>query len=570
MINKKFLLVLTLLCFNLSARETIRSFDEAITIHKNGWIDVEEKITVNAEGDSIRRGIVREIPLRHRIFGIFNYLPKFELKKVSHNDQPTSYHVDDFYNGKHVYIGSKHRLLQAGAHTYTINYSTKKHIGFFKDYDELYWNVTGNQWRFPIENVRAVLHLPDGIDAKDIKATAYVGRSGSREDSYTASIDGNVITFVSKRPLMPGEAFTIVAGWPKGVLLEPTMDERVIDFFQDNGYLLIILLGLLALIILFIVHYFSNKVRTGTIIPLFEPPKEFTPSMCRYLLKYRWDATCFASEVVALAVKGLLKINMKEDYKGALSFKTNKEYTLVKTGKDPQGEFDSELYYKIFVRTDKLELASKNHSKILSALDGLYSLLVDRINKYFDRQSFYLFIGAGISLVTGILALFLGAHSIELYVIGIVFIVALVIFYFSIRGYTQEGQDLVDQIKGFQLFLRTAETERLKLMAPVNSSPLEPYERFLPYAIALDAEEAWTKAFAPIFKQFEADRNRSYNPVWFYGGSYDHSFSSGSFSTSLSSFVSTLKTTSSPTLSSGFGSGGGAGSGGGGGGGGGW
>ena len=38
-----------------------------------------------------------------------------------------------------------------GQHRYEITYRTTRQIGFFAEYDELYWNVTGNGWTFPIE-----------------------------------------------------------------------------------------------------------------------------------------------------------------------------------------------------------------------------------------------------------------------------------------------------------------------------------------------------------------------------------------------------------------------------------
>ncbi|OGB97283.1 hypothetical protein A3F06_00970 [candidate division TM6 bacterium RIFCSPHIGHO2_12_FULL_36_22] len=563
MINKKFLLVLVLLFSNLFAQEKIRLFDVIITIHKNGWMDVEEKITVNAKGIAIRRGIVREIPLRYRILGIFNYLPKFTLNKILHNDQPAAYHVETVYNGKHIFIGSKHAFIRPGTHTYTIDYSTNKNIGFFKDHDELYWNITGNQWRFPIEKIQTKVHLPEGVNFNDIQAIAYVGRFGSRAADYVKSIHNNIITFSSTRPLMPGEAFTIVVGWPKGIVFEPTKNQRIIDFFGDNGYLFIIFFGLLSLIILCFIQYFSNKVRPGIIIPRFKPPTDFTPSMCRYLLKRNCDSTCFAAEVVKLAVQGFLKINLDKKFIG---FKL--QYSLVMNGdKIPQEVLEKQIYSKLFVRAGQLELSNKNHKIIKSALDVVKNFVSNKLDQYFDAQWNYLLIGVGIGFATCLLASFFGAHSIEFGIVGVVFIGALIAFYFAIRGYTQEGQEIVDQIKGFQLFLRTAETERLKLMAPADKSP-ELYERFLPYAIALDAEREWTRSFAPIFKQFEVE-GHPYRPVWFYGGRFE-SFSADTFSSSFSSFVSTLKTSSSPTRSSGFGSGGGAGRGGGGGGGGGW
>jgi len=567
MVYKKLIALVVLLgaTYSLVASEKIISFEETIHIQPDGWMDVEERITVNAEGAAIKRGIVREIPLRYRVFGVLNHLPKFELKRVLLDNIPTQFHVEEVYNGKHLFMGSKHYRVKPGVHTYSISYRTNKHIGFFANHDELYWNVTGHQWRFPIEKVKATVYLPSGVSQGQIRTEAYVGKFGSKDKNFTVSIANNVVTFESKKPLYPNEAFTVVVGWPKGFVHAPTWAERGAGLFEDNLYLLILLLGLLAFLILIVRTLWSSKrVHAGTIIPLFEPPKGFTPSMGRYLIKRKLDSTGFASELVQLAVRGCLKIDSQKKFTGLSAI-----YALIKGSEKKIGnKMEESLFNKLFAKTGKLELSQKNHSTIKSGMDTVRYFDSERLDKYLDSNVSSIAFGFVIGAVTLLLAAFSGAHIVELGVIGAVFIFALILFYFSVRGYTPEGQELVDEVRGFQLFLRTVETERLKMMAPVDKSP-ELYEKFLPYAIALDAEKNWTQAFAPIFKQFEIS-GRPYQPVWYYGGGFDGSFNASSFSTSFSSFVSTLHTSSSPTSSSGFGGGGSAGGGGGGGGGGGW
>ena len=41
--------------------------------------------------------------------------------------------------------------VDVGEHSYVIRYRTTRQIGRFKDFDELYWNATGNGWIFPID-----------------------------------------------------------------------------------------------------------------------------------------------------------------------------------------------------------------------------------------------------------------------------------------------------------------------------------------------------------------------------------------------------------------------------------
>ena len=140
------------------------------------------------------------------------------------------------------------------------------------------------------------------------------------------------------------------------------------------------------------------------------------------------------------------------------------------------------------------------------------------------------------------------------------------------RWYTPEGRAIVDHIEGFKMYLETAESERMKIIGTPPDRTPELYETFLPYAMALDVEKAWTKQFEPVFEAYERMHHTPYYPLWFIGTDLS-GFSSGGFASSFVSSIgsSTISSSSfAPGSSSGFGSGGSSGGGGGGGGGGGW
>ena len=62
-------------------------------------------------------------------------------------------------NGVRTYFGSADRMLPAGEHTYVFNYRADRMLGYFAEHDELYWNVTGNDWAFPIDAAGATVRL---------------------------------------------------------------------------------------------------------------------------------------------------------------------------------------------------------------------------------------------------------------------------------------------------------------------------------------------------------------------------------------------------------------------------
>ena len=64
-----------------------------------------------------------------------------------------------------------------GQHTYEIEYRIRGGLNHFEDHDELNYNVTGDQWDVPIDQVRATVTLPSGtVD----RTTCFAGPRGSQ------------------------------------------------------------------------------------------------------------------------------------------------------------------------------------------------------------------------------------------------------------------------------------------------------------------------------------------------------------------------------------------------------
>lgn len=148
-------------------------------------------------------------------------------------------------------------------------------------------------------------------------------------------------------------------------------------------------------------------------------------------------------------------------------------------------------------------------------------------------------------------------------------ILSLALFgFYLLKAPSREGQQIRDQIAGFREYLGVAEEDRLNFMHPPKKTP-ELFEKFLPYAIALDVENEWGKKFAGVLAAAAAAGTAGY--AW-YHGKRDWSRDPAGFSSHLGSAVASAISSAStaPGSSSGSGGGGSSGGGGGGGGGGGW
>jgi hypothetical protein len=612
--------------------ERITNFQSDIEVHQDGKITVTEKITVICRGEQIKRGIFRDFPTTYRDRWGNTVHVGFQPLSVERDDSPDSYHLEEIDKGQRLYIGQKDVFLRPGTYTYTITYESSGQIGFFKDFDELYWNATGNRWSFVVERAEAAVELPAG--AKVLDTAAYTGWVGDKGQDFTAALnERGRVAFRTTRPLMPGEGLTIAVAWPKGVVNEPSRLERGRAIWRQNRVVAHGAIGLLALAGYYIVVWFlvGKDPARGTIIPLFSPPKWLSPAAVRCLMRMgSFDHKTLAAAVVGMAVKGYLTISESQGH----------TFTLTKTGADGASLTAGEIKVakEFFGAARTVNLTRTNHKSIQKAQKELWKqLLKDLRNKYFVLNSGHfavgvvmtfltlaaviadardvgtaLFMGLWLSIWTagcfglasnafrawkgalsgGGIGQTAGAAALSLFALpffaGEVFglwafaaavspfaaaiLVVIVsinaLFYHLLKAPTFAGRRLMDEIEGFKLYLSVAEQERLNLLNPPEKTP-ELFEKYLPFALALDVENEWSEQFATVLASVQ--RDGGYHPAWYTGRSWS-SVGNTHFATSLgSTFASAISAAATaPGSSSGSHGGGSSGGGGGGGGGGGW
>lgn len=161
---KKLLSCLVLLLFALPALadERILSYQSDIEVFADGSMQVSEAITVRAEGNQIKRGIYRDFPTDYTDRFGNHYRVDFEVLRVLRDGVAEAFHTQPGTRGVRVYMGRKDVYLEPGEYRYVITYRTNRQLGFFESHDELYWNVTGNDWSFPIDDIRATVVLQIG------------------------------------------------------------------------------------------------------------------------------------------------------------------------------------------------------------------------------------------------------------------------------------------------------------------------------------------------------------------------------------------------------------------------
>jgi uncharacterized membrane protein YgcG len=378
------------------AEERILDYYSDIKVFADGSMQVTETIRVRAEKVEIKRGIYRDFPTDYRDRLGNRYRVGFEVVEVRRDGLAEDWHTQSIANGVRVYVGNKNVYLESGDYDYTLTYRTNRQLGFFADHDELYWNVTGNFWSFPIDKVRARVVLPEGIPIEQLLPEAYTGPLGAKGQDYSASVDyDGSVQFATTRSFGKGEGLTIVVAWPKGFVHEPTNREEVNYLLRDNLSWVILLIGLAVLLCYYLLAWVmvGRDPEAGVVITRYEPPPGMTPATARFVERMDYDHKTFAAAIVNLAVKGLVEIN-----------EADKTYTLKRTGKVAENLAPGEkallkhLFYDL--QGGSISLKQKNHATIRKALKAHEAALRRNNEKlYFMRNRAWLVPGIFLSIL---------------------------------------------------------------------------------------------------------------------------------------------------------------------------
>jgi uncharacterized membrane protein YgcG len=610
------------------AVERILQFISDVKVEKNGDLLVTETLRVNAEGREIRRGILRDFPTTYTARDGRRVRVGFTVLSVTRDGQPENFSNEALSNGVRTRIGSAERLVSTGQHTYVITYRTTRQVGFAKDFDELYWNATGTGWTFPIDVAEARITLPEKVDF--IQSAFYTGPQGAKgQDAQVIDKRPGFIAFRTTRPLPDHQGLTVAAAWPKGIIAPPSSGQLAGYWLEDNLPIVAGGLGILGLLAYYAFAWFrvGRDPQTGTIIPLFTPPKDMSAPAVRYIYEMGFDNRTFSAGILQLAVNGGVKL---VDVGGDMRLER------IAGGGGGSGSAINAMSNALFRRGSDVILTQSNHEVVGAGKSALESELSDQYSGKLFRNNYgwsgigallwLLMVGAvalsvfiaygsdlgGITLFANafaaigamVMTAFLlgwltGQTGFLLFIFGVIFAGAftvagvavaiasshnigqavimlspaiaaplIVVFFYLLRAPTVTGRKVMDDIEGFKQYLGVAEEDRLNYLHPPEKTP-QLFEKYLPYAVALDVENRWAERFAGVLAAAAAAGAAT--AAWYYGDR-DVWSNPNSFVDRVGSSLATTvaaASTAPGSSSDGSGSSGGGSSGGGGGGGGG-
>jgi len=544
-----------------SARQLkIQKFSAEIFVQPDSSLDVTETIEVNFIG--VWHGLYRTIPVEYVTPQGFNY--SLFVKFGGATDaagQPLKVESsrERHYLKWKIYVDDATDSVR----TIQLHYKVRNGLKFFEDHDELYWNVTGDEWDVPVGNASAQILLPPGVTG--VRTNEFTGSYGSRAQNAEVTSSENTVDVSMLRPLSFHEGLTVVVGWDKGFVKEPGTTDQISQFLASNWP---IFLPIPVFLIMFWLRATrGTDPRVGPVAVQYAPPEGMSPAEAGTLVDESAAMRDITATIVDLAVRGYIVIEEKESSQ-MMGLLHNKDYVfhLKKGAKEWAGLKSHELVLLSGIFSNgalaDVELSSLQN-EFYKNLPGIKTSIFDELMEhgYFQHRPDYVrstFVGGGIAL--GVLFFFLGnAMSQKMGMAPAPFFVAAILSAGIIIGFgwfmparTVDGAKALAGVLGFEDFLSHVEAGR---MDRLSQTP-ETFEKFLPYAMALGVEKKWVGAFQNIYSQ---------PPSWYQGGYSNGAFYPVMFISSLDNMTTRASSVmaSAPRSSGGSGFGGGGFSGGG-------
>jgi len=485
--------------------------------------------------------------------------------------------------------------------TWTIDYTIHGGVSFYKDHDELYWNVA-TSYSVPIDAMNIQVHIPsNSSSASSMTSSIYTDANGAA--SQNGAVVSNTEADFRVTDIHPYAKVTVAFGWPKGIVSEAAYR---MDWLTRNGlYVVGVGLVILTVLFIFLYNFFASWLpkRKRTIVAEYEPPMHLPPLLTGIILQTRVQSSAYAATLIDLATRGYVEIEEVPEIT-VLKFFSVRDYVVRRTAKEavlitpeqisaiesgatsirpedrPLFQYEKSLLDAMFgdgneFSTSRLKsdiflrrsFAIKIQSIGLKVNKEVRSDVLDVFRPKSRMLTFlrYVVFMALFAAPLAVLSALYNIPILSMFTLApraayITFFISVGISSYLLIGFVlmrnalnDKGNDLYAQIKGFRLFLKVTDEARMeKIVTP------DMFVEYLPYAMVYRVEKKWAKRFESM--------STIPSPAWYRGAPVSGGFSGGLSGAATGFSASTFSSSFASSFSSAFASsGGGAGGAGGGG-----
>jgi uncharacterized membrane protein YgcG len=550
----------------------ISSFDSQMTLGRNAenrsTLKTTETIVAGFPEFDQNHGLERAIPKEYD-----GHATNLQIQSVTdENGTARTYSTYDDSNGNLIVRMADMNAYVHGQQIYVLTYTQQDVTKHFSDKndDEFYWDINGTEWKVPIGQLSLTLTLQDPLaKAHNGQNSCYEGAAKSTQEC-TITQNGSVISAATS-DLAAGENMTVAVGFAPHTFVEY---QRT---FVETLLLVWVIMQIVAGVILLValiwisVAYYRWRYRTreeDPVAPEYIPPKDASVSAAATTMPGL--TAVGTAQLIDLAVRRYIRLSETKGSFGSHDYTIEVVKDITQLGPE-ETELLSDIYKHMPVVGEKFELkklkqdygfgtrVGDNQLKVQKLAKDTYGLFEknDARKKMYRRWAMTWLI-IGIVLLT----------------IPFIFLaIALFAFSFFATQLTDRGLALRRYMLGLKMYIKVAETERLKMSqspeavsalaefdAEGESKMLRLYERLLPYAILFGEEKNWSAELGKYYEKIGTQ------PDWYVGQT---AFNAVMFSSAMHSMSQSMNSYAGGSGSSSGGAGGGGFSGGGGGGGGG-
>ena len=580
-----FVSILSLVFFSLSsvsvfALESITSFQSNVVLNQDTTLSITE--TINYQTDSPHHGIYRYIPTKVGDKYSIRSTAISDIKVTDVDGDRISFQRSYSDGNVTLKIGDPDRTF-TGPKTYVISYTIADIFKSYSDYDEVYLDITGEGWNFPIRQTN-VNFTSEFADITNL--ACYSGQYGGDDSlcSFSQQSDSQADFSYSETINREDNISIVVALDKSNSLLVPTKLQKLIKTLTDNVVFFFILLPLFVFIYLWYkkgrdLVFVSPNVfnldpkRPQQFKPLFKSsrtpfvyePLKLTPGEAGTIIDEKADLQDVVAEILDLARQGYLKITKIK----AKSIFSKDDYLFTKKKKSTASlpEHQLLLFNSIFSSKDEIKLSQLKgkfykqlpqiQKAIFASLDskGLFTAPPRKV------QTKYSIIAVILNLV--VYSIFIPTFTSSSYLPTIIFPLLGVQVFLTlllVRNMVQKtavGYNYYLQAKGLKQTIKTG-----KWREEIKEKNLF-IEEVLPFAVSLGVVTKLASDMAVLGVE---------TPAYFVGFTSPSTFARdfSNFTTQASSGLSYNPQSGRSSSGSGFSGGGFSGGGGGGGGGGSW
>lgn len=583
----------------------IEQYHVDMKVSEENVYEITETIKVNFTQS--RHGIYRNIPLINNVVRADGSTSVVHARVEDISCGGDKYSVSRANEQCQIKIGDGDVTI-TGEKLYTISYHYVMGKDVLKGADEFYFNIIGPEWEdTTIQNVSFSIQMPKKFDEK-LLGMSYGNYGSTETEGIWFGIQGNTINgkLDSSIVLYPGQSLTVRLELPEGYFISS------VDVPWTAG--LSIVLGIAAIGIAYFLWNRYGKDDPVVETVEFQVPYGLNSIEASYVFKGYKDKTDAVSLLIYLAEKGYIEIMegsginpkkgftlmKKKEYDGKNESERlfmqglfasgdivekkdleNKFYTTVDAiMKHVEQKYQKKIFYPDSLNKNWILYLSFVIIFLLAGVPPIYQYT------YSILGTLYILVFSGFAFVIAFSILFSGGklltRIISFVIVGLIavsgnvlfladafhyahpmhlvaFVFAVVtggvlIFFSAIMSKrTPMGNDMLGKLRGFKMFLETAEKERLEAM--VEENPHYFYE-ILPYTYVFGISDTWMEKFESITIE---------KPDW-YRSHYNTTFNLVTFNHFMDSTMRAASSsmTSQPSSSGGGSSGGGSGGGGGG------